>query len=1146
MQLIVNKQHKEFMKKIMVSLFYVSMGLLSVGLWAQAADDDISDTYRTMVYKNTVAPNTAELQKYVDVPVKPYTGVADISIPLYTISYAGIEVPITLSYHPSGIKVSEEASWVGLGWSLSMGGSISRKVIGLPDDSKKTLSFHEGPYPAYEYFLVHEDVGYLFSPDRAGAMISYLNGNATDQYCTQYDDLTCSHLIARTKQGRRDSSPDIFYYNFGSYTGKFLFQSEGNIINLTISDITIIPKHGLEKKIIGFDILTPNGLKYIFEDVEITKTYDEGRSGGWLQNGQYNVFNPSLGGSDSFSKGMWAPEDSNNSDKAKDFRTYLGNPHSSTWKLSKIVNLNNLEEINFTYVNEDMVTKSPPNIQQTAYGESGEAFDFDEDNSNFHPIISSVSHSASQIHGKRLSKINWKGGEIKFVPSSQTREDILSGYTSSQYPVLNSSNSRRLERIEITSPTNDVITKWNFNTSYKLAKDYNISLPSIDQPLYKRLQLNSLIQNQGVSGVEPLSYQFHYHSVALPNKMSNETDFWGYYKPNTVDGYGLTKLWYYSTDPISATRLSRYSIYPRTNYTGTASIFDSAKDGTTAYAVDRTPSLGGTMAETLTGITYPTGVDVSFNYELNTFYLEGKSEAAGGLRTKYIKTDPHMRVDGDDRIYIREFRYRDDNDIDSGRIMALPQFAEHAITGSADKFRRTFYSQPQNELNTTHGSFVGYEQVWEVLYSGEAYDDYDRSNIEDVESNYRSASKGMGFTKYVYAIPASFGVLTEDWSNATGEYVYKNSITDYEAFDIDMVGKRSSYHPFPPNPNYDWNRGKLLKKEIYNGNGNLEFSTINDYIIKEYDKIPVLHSGGGYYGRIGSYYHLAGWNVLHTQTETQYDYSSGSPESLSTVNTFEYNSANHHQLTAKETVDSKDDILREQFYYPDDVVSNSSLSGGQISTTERLNYTELNKDNLHQRSTVIQTNRLRNGNNMYTRRTLFKNPGNGMMLPQYIKDAKEMNPLEERVVFSKYDVMGNPIQASLSNGAYLIYVYGYQLQYPIVQIEGEMTYEEINDRFIDTNDKTLADLSDYADSDTDTTSENTLRNWLLKLRQSLNSMGKEVKLTTYTYDPLVGLTSMTDTRGYTMYYYYDGFNRLINIRDNEGNVVSEHEYNYKN
>src|SRR6476620_10073918 len=79
------------------------------------------------------SPNVQAFQKYGDIPVSPYTGVPNISIPLYTVKFRDISVPISISYHASGIKVAEEAGQIGLGWVLNAGGVISRTVIGADD-----------------------------------------------------------------------------------------------------------------------------------------------------------------------------------------------------------------------------------------------------------------------------------------------------------------------------------------------------------------------------------------------------------------------------------------------------------------------------------------------------------------------------------------------------------------------------------------------------------------------------------------------------------------------------------------------------------------------------------------------------------------------------------------------------------------------------------------------------------------------------------------------------------------------------------------------------------------------------------------------------------------------------------------------------
>ena len=70
--------------------------------------------------KNYVpSPEAYALMQYEAIPVSTYTGVPSVNIPIYTIQVGNYSLPISLNYHASGIKVAQEASWVGLGWSLS-------------------------------------------------------------------------------------------------------------------------------------------------------------------------------------------------------------------------------------------------------------------------------------------------------------------------------------------------------------------------------------------------------------------------------------------------------------------------------------------------------------------------------------------------------------------------------------------------------------------------------------------------------------------------------------------------------------------------------------------------------------------------------------------------------------------------------------------------------------------------------------------------------------------------------------------------------------------------------------------------------------------------------------------------------------------
>lgn len=85
------------------------------------------------------SPEAAAMKEHVDVPVNMYAGIPQMSVPIHGIQGREITVPITLSYHANGIRVAEEASWVGLGWNLSAGGMITREIRDNDDFGGKSF-----------------------------------------------------------------------------------------------------------------------------------------------------------------------------------------------------------------------------------------------------------------------------------------------------------------------------------------------------------------------------------------------------------------------------------------------------------------------------------------------------------------------------------------------------------------------------------------------------------------------------------------------------------------------------------------------------------------------------------------------------------------------------------------------------------------------------------------------------------------------------------------------------------------------------------------------------------------------------------------------------------------------------------------------
>lgn len=78
--------------------------------------------------QSVASPEMASMVRNIVYPVSYSTGLVNISIPLFEIGCNDIKLPITLSYHSSGVKVNDPSGWVGQNWSLECEPMIARTV----------------------------------------------------------------------------------------------------------------------------------------------------------------------------------------------------------------------------------------------------------------------------------------------------------------------------------------------------------------------------------------------------------------------------------------------------------------------------------------------------------------------------------------------------------------------------------------------------------------------------------------------------------------------------------------------------------------------------------------------------------------------------------------------------------------------------------------------------------------------------------------------------------------------------------------------------------------------------------------------------------------------------------------------------------
>lgn len=112
--------------------------LASVSAWGQSTPN-MSD-FSKISDVLPPSPNAASLGKYGGLDLSLATGTANINISVYEYASSNLKVPVSLSYSSNGFKVDELAGRVGTNWSLNAGGVITRTVYGGADEFAQRLA----------------------------------------------------------------------------------------------------------------------------------------------------------------------------------------------------------------------------------------------------------------------------------------------------------------------------------------------------------------------------------------------------------------------------------------------------------------------------------------------------------------------------------------------------------------------------------------------------------------------------------------------------------------------------------------------------------------------------------------------------------------------------------------------------------------------------------------------------------------------------------------------------------------------------------------------------------------------------------------------------------------------------------------------
>ncbi|MGQ2985380.1 hypothetical protein [Flavobacterium sp.] len=1100
------------------------------------------------------SPTVSGLMKFEEVPVDNYVGIPDITIPIYNIGTHSKDVSVNLSlkYHPSSIAIDEDASFTGLGWSLFAGGTISRTVRGLPDDwNVNAGSGMMGIYNSNNPYYESRDIFNLPA------------GTWTEGQTETFNKL----IWEAAERGTYDTEHDLYQYNFMGHSGRFYIKKNGNsyeVIKLDNDNVLLISYDHSTKR---FLITDDKNITFTFDILEETSQNNGDTT--------FQYFGPSFIHGSSFQSGV----------------NYI-----SAFHLSRITDANNKCIVTFDF--NDPETEPMSEISRDAsssytylrnYTVVNEILDYCDDETELQKIGPKLATSVSfrNTSTRKIKQINVEGKvKIQFIHTNDRTDTDNEG-------------TYRLSEVLIKNWAYPNTVVKNFTLEY-----FNSMIHMTGYPDKSRMKLRKVIESDG-SGTLPQSYELEY--VEADHTISYTKDYWGYlnhvlpYMPPFL--HRSTNPTDCKIDVLQKMRLPSggaivFNFETNTySYSGALALdnFDENIFNWDYYEDNFSfESNGGSSApQTLPligmGTCYvsfqPISNSVDGNY--GSFWLEEKLPNGqwgnqrgincmdntgcytpelelppGEYRITFHWLNSEVAGSGSIKAYIR---YRNTNNFQylhggGVRIKNIGYFTDGNVS-------RQYYDglMFQGDLNPAKQKDYDYRFFGNALKSSGSLVFPRPYFVESVAKEIEIKRVMSGMISYrifeISAVKYSSmnrlnplktkgsdvgykNVKVSETGNGRSQFTYTSAIDHPEYYN-------DSASPYTVSQNWDYKRGLLEMEDHYGENNNRLSLTTYGYSKEEGSYVSGFKVNTiipckfmYFYSNFNSYYSTAsgclqtadptgllcprqcglpadfigypevkenfGWVKLTSKETNEYFYTSANAlqGNIVTKETFDYNPTNKriawHETETYNSNGNIEKIRNDYSYY--DWPNNNNLSS--INTIETR----------------------KNGVLISSQKMLYSNtnPGNVSYLPVTVQAAKGDWPLENKVHFEKYDAWSNPLQVRQENGIPISYIWGYNKTQPIAMIENA-TYEQLA-TVLGTSVDNIRD--NYSEAD-------------LEAINALRTSMPNIMVTTYTYDPLIGVKSITDPKGYITKYEYDEMLRLKEVRDQGNKLLSENKYHYR-